>query len=50
MKKSQMYNLAMIAVMNCGLDDEEKLEVLELLMDNKSVALYTERQEAEKSE
>lgn len=45
MKKSERYQYAMVAVVNStSLDAEVKLEVLETLMQDKSVAEWTENQ------
>jgi hypothetical protein len=46
MKKSEMYQAAMVAVLNSnGFTSEEKLEIIATLMDNKSTAEYWEREE-----
>jgi hypothetical protein len=51
MKKSERYHKAMLAVVNSlMLKAEEKIEILETLMEAESVAEYVERQEAEKGE
>ena len=50
MKKSLIFRLAQIAVLNSAtLGNNEKLEILGELMDRERVALYTEKQEAEKA-
>ena len=49
MKKSELYKLAMLSVMNDNsLDPEDKLEVVELLMNDKRVSEWSEKQEEEK--
>ena len=46
MKKSEKIHAAMLAVVNAwGMDGEVKLEVLEMLMNEKSLAEYVERTE-----
>ena len=46
MKKSQKYYLAMTAVLNSNaLCSSDKLEILETLIENRGVALYSEAQE-----
>lgn len=48
MKNSQKYHMAMVAVIDCfHIGVEDKIKVLELLMDQKSVAEYVERKEEE---
>ena len=48
MNKSEKYTYAMLAVVESKLDPTVKLEVLELLSDNRNVAKWCEEQEAEK--
>lgn len=51
MKKSERYYMAMCAVVDDeSISAEDKLEIMETLMEAKSVAEYVERQEAEKGE
>ena len=46
MKKSEKYHMAMLAVVNSvSLNAEDKLEVIEMLMTEKSVAEYCEKGE-----
>lgn len=45
MKKSEVYNCAMIAVINSVFPAEMKLEVIEVLMNDKSVAEWSEKKE-----
>ena len=45
MKKSEMYKLAIIAVMKSEIDDEQKLEIVGLLLDNKGTAEFVEQRE-----
>ena len=45
MKKSVIYNLAMDAVLDSEYKNEIKLEILEELIEKRSLALYTEKQE-----
>lgn len=50
MKKSERYNEAMKAILSAGLHTvEEKIEILETLVYDKSAAEYSERLEAEKA-
>lgn len=50
MKKSEIYHLAQITVVNAPLiSPERKLEMLRILMNDEDVALYSERKEAEKA-
>ena len=51
MKKSERFYMAMIAVVedNC-INSDSKLEVLETLMESKSVAEYTEKREETENE
>ena len=48
MKKSEKYQLAMIAVLEMDTLSSTKLEVLEQLMDDKSLAEWSEKQEEAK--
>ena len=51
MKKSEKYYLAMCAVIdNHHISTADKLEVLEVLMDNRGTALYCEKQEEKTNE
>lgn len=46
MKKSERYQIAMIAVVtNNNINAADKLEIIETLMDNKSVAEWNESKE-----
>ena len=47
MKRSEIYHYVMVAVVNSGMSVEVKLKVLKQLMDDESLAEYTERKEAE---
>ena len=49
MKKSERYQFAMLAVLNSGFADKTKLEILETLMGDKSLAEFTEKAEEEKN-
>ena len=50
MLKSEIYHLAQIAVVNTPcIAPETKLEILSVLIDDKSVALYCEKKEAEEA-
>lgn len=47
MKKSEIYHKAMLVIVDSmKLSAEEKLEILETLADNESVAKWNERNEA----
>lgn len=46
MKKSEIYQFAMLAVLNSEYCNVAKLEIIKELMDKKSLAEFTERQEA----
>ena len=51
MKKSTAYNLAQIAVMmSPNIAPENKLEILRVLMEDESLALYMEEHESEVEE
>ena len=45
MRKSELYHIAMDAVLDSGYSNEIKLEVLAELIDRKGVAEFTEKQE-----
>ena len=48
MKKSEIYQLAMEVVVDCmQLSPKKKIEIVNVLLDNKNVAEYVERQEEE---
>ena len=50
MKKSIAYNLAQIAVMmSPNIAPENRLEILRILMEDESLALYVEKREEEKT-
>ena len=49
MKRSQKYYLAMMAVINCEeIAVNEKLEIIEMLIGDKTVAEFSEKVEEEK--
>lgn len=51
MKKSECYHIAQIAVVNsAAISPEGKLQVLKVLMDAESLALFCESKEEEKDE
>ena len=46
MKKSERYQVAMIAVLtNPAITPSDKLEIIETLLDNKSLAEWSEKEE-----
>lgn len=45
MKKSEMYKLAIIAVMKSEMGDDEKLDVIDLLINDKCTAEFMEKRE-----
>lgn len=47
MKKSELYRLAMNAVLDSEYRNEIKLEMLKVLFEDESVALFTEEREAQ---
>ena len=48
MKKSDRYQFAMIAIIQCGfLTAEQKVDVLETLMADKSLAVFAENDECD---
>ena len=50
MKKSEIYHLAQVAVMNSNcIAPENKLEILHILMADEDFAKFLERREAEKA-
>ena len=49
MKKSEMYQAALIAVMESNMEVDTKLEVIDLLLDNRSSAIWSEKREEEKN-
>lgn len=50
MKKSEIYHLAQIAVINSpSISPEGKIEVIQILLEDERVALYVEGQEAKKA-
>lgn len=50
MKKSELYKLAVLSVIHDNsLDPDDKLEVVELLIDQKSTAAWCEKREEEKN-
>ena len=50
MKKSKAYKLAQIAVVSTAtISPENKLEILDVLMDSEKFALFCEKQEAEEA-
>ena len=50
MKRSEIYRLAILAVLDCEYYANDKLEITEELMHQKSVAEYVEEHEANKAE
>ena len=48
MKKSEIYNLAQCTVLNSGLRNETKLEVLRELMSQEDLAIFCEEQEVKR--
>jgi hypothetical protein len=50
MKKSERLNIAMDAVLDSEYSNEIKLEVLEVLMEDRRTALYVERTEEENND
>lgn len=51
MKKSELYKLAILSVMHDNaLDPEDKLEVVELLIDQKATAAWCEERDAKEQE
>ena len=50
MKKSELYTLAMEAVLNADINDSLKLEVLEILMNDRHVARLTEEYDEKNQE
>ncbi len=51
MKKSELYYLAMIAVVNTPtISPEKKIEVLKVLAEDESIALFTEEREEKAAE
>ena len=49
MKKSEKYQAAIIAVMESNMEVGLKLDIIELLLDNRSTAIWCEKQEEEKN-
>ena len=47
MKKSELYYTALVCVMEARLDPKTKLEVIDLLLNDKGVAEFVERREEE---
>lgn len=50
MKNSEKYYHAMLCVLQSGISSDRKLEILELLMDDRKTALFVEKREEEKKE
>ena len=50
MKKSEQYTLAMEAILDSEYTNQIKLEILETLMEDRSMALYTEERDENKQE
>ena len=48
MKKTEIYNIAMDAVLDSSFSNEVKLEVIEVLMTDRTVAKYAEKAEETK--
>lgn len=49
MKNSEMYRLAMKAVMHSGFSDDTKLDIIGVLKDNENTARFMEAREEEKN-
>jgi hypothetical protein len=45
MKKSEKYQAALVAVMESNMEVNTKLEVIDLLLDNRSSAIWVEKRE-----
>ena len=45
MKKSQQFYMAMAAVLRCEIEEPDKLEILETLMNERKLARYAEDRE-----
>ena len=45
MKKSQQFYMAMVAVLRCEIEEPDKLEILETLMNERKLARYAEDRE-----
>lgn len=50
MKKSELWRLAMACVINGDMTDENKVDVLEMMMDEMHMAIYLEKEAAKKAE
>lgn len=50
MKKSEIYVMAMKAVLRTDFREDVKIEILEVLMENKGTAEFTEKREAAEAE
>lgn len=49
MKKSEKYNLAMMAVVDTHMTAQAKLEIIEMLLADRTIAEYCEKAEEEKN-
>ena len=45
MKKSQQFYMAMVSVLRCEIEEPDKLEILETLMNERKLARYAEERE-----
>lgn len=50
MKKSEIYKMAQIAVLNCNFSSGDRLEILHELMEEEKLALYCEKQDETKED
>ena len=50
MKKSEIYKMAQIAVLNCNFSSGDRLEILHELMEEEKLALYCEKQNETKGD
>lgn len=50
MKKSEIYDMAMLAVVDCNFNAFDKLTIIEELLDKKSLAKWEEKRKAEAQE
>lgn len=49
MKKSELYQLALIAVMESNMENYVKLDVIDMLLDSRNSAIWCEKKEEEKN-
>ena len=45
MQKSEQIYMAMVAVLRCEIEEQDKLEILETLMNERKLARYAEERE-----